>query len=161
MVSSITKANEIIDQQQLQIEALTRKLQSAQQNISMLQHQLDQLLRRIYGRRSERLDPNQLMFDNLVLDAIEQPLPPAQVPADLPLPQEPKAKQDHGAKRQHPGRIPIPEHLERVEIVLDIPEQDKVCPETGKPLNMIGWEVSEKLEYRPGKLIVNVYLVVA
>jgi transposase len=157
MVSSIIKANEIIDQQQLQIEALTRKLQSAQQNISMLQHQLDQLLRRIYGRRSERLDPNQLMFDNLLLDAIEQPLPPAQAPADLPVSQEPKAKQDHGAKRQHPGRIPIPEHLERVEIVLDIPEQDKVCPETGRPLNMIGWEVSEKLEYRPGKLIVNVY----
>jgi predicted RNase H-like nuclease (RuvC/YqgF family) len=44
MVSPIIKANEIIDQQQLQIEALTRKLQAAQQNISMLQHQLDQLL---------------------------------------------------------------------------------------------------------------------
>jgi transposase len=156
MVSSIIKANEIIDQQQLQIEALTRKLQASQQNISMLQHQLDQLLRRIYGRRSERMDPNQLMFDNLVLDTIAQPLP-AQAPAEFSVLQEPKAKRDQSAKRNHPGRIPIPEHLERVEIVLDIPEPDKVCPETGKPLNMIGWEVSEKLEYRPGKLIVNVY----
>jgi transposase len=156
MVSSIIKANEIIDQQQLQIEALTRKLQAAQQNISMLQHQMEQLLRRIYGRRSERLDPNQLMFDNLVLDALEQPAP-SLVAVEPPVAQEPKVKQNQSTKRQHPGRIPIPEHLERVEIVLDIPEQDKVCPETGKPLNMIGWEVSEKLEYRPGKLIVNVY----
>jgi transposase len=73
------------------------------------------------------------------------------------VPQEPKAKKTHTAKREHPGRIPIPEHLERVEIVLDIPEEKKVCQDTGKPLNMIGWEVSEKLEYRPGKLIVNVY----
>jgi transposase len=40
---------------------------------------------------------------------------------------------------------------------LDIPEEEKVCPETGKPLKQIGWEVSEKLEYRPGKLLVNVY----
>jgi transposase len=156
MVSSIIKANEIIDQQQLQIEALIKKLHSAQQNISMLQHQMEQLLRRIYGRRSERLDPNQLMFDNLVLDALEQPAP-SLVAVEPPVAQEPKVKQNQSTKRQHPGRIPIPEHLERVEIVLDIPEQDKVCPETGKPLNMIGWEVSEKLEYRPGKLIVNVY----
>jgi transposase len=156
MVSSIIKANEIIDQQQLQIEALSKKLHSAQKNISMLQHQLEQLLRRVYGRRSERLDPNQLMFDHLVLDAIEQPVP-SPAPVDLPMPQEPKAKKTHTAKREHPGRIPIPEHLERVEIVLDIPEEDKICQDTGKPLNMIGWEVSEKLEYRPGKLIVNVY----
>jgi transposase len=155
MVSSIIKANEIIDQQQLQIEALTKKFHSAQQNISMLQHQMEQLLRRIYGRRSERLDPNQLMFDHLVLDAIEQPAP-SPVPVDLTVVQEPK-KPHHTAKRQHPGRIPIPEHLERVEIFLDIPEEKKVCQDTGKPLNMIGWEVSEKLEYRPGKLIVNVY----
>jgi transposase len=153
MVSSIIKANELLDQQQLQIEALTKKLHSAQQNISMLQHQVEQLLRRIYGRRSERMDPNQLMFDNLLINAIEQPAPSA-VPLDLPL--EPK-KPRHTAKRDHPGRIPIPEHLERVEIVLDIPEQEKVSPETGEPLKRIGWEVSEKLEYRPGKLIVNVY----
>jgi transposase len=59
--------------------------------------------------------------------------------------------------RHHPGRLPIPEHLERVEIVLDIPEEDKICPETGEPLKHIGWEVSEKLEYRPGRLVVNVY----
>jgi transposase len=156
MVSSILKANEIIDQQQLQIEALSKKLHSAQQNISMLQHQLEQLLRRIYGRRSEKLDPNQLMFDNLLLDAIEQPLP-LHAPVDLQPAQESKPKHNQSAKRNHPGRIPIPEHLERVEILLDIPEKDKVCPETGKPLNMIGWEISEKLEYRPGKLIVNVY----
>jgi transposase len=146
----------IADQQQLQIEALTKKLQSAQQNIAMLQHQVEQLLRRIYGRRSERLDPNQLMFDNLVLDAIEQPIPLHPLD-DLPLPEEPRTMHHQRSKRNHPGRIPIPEHLERVEIVLDIPEQDKVCPETGKPLNRIGWEVSEKLEYRPGRLIVNVY----
>ncbi len=41
--------------------------------------------------------------------------------------------------------------------MLDIPEAQKVCPDTGDPLKQIGEEVSEKLEYRPGKLIVNVY----
>jgi transposase len=121
----------------------------------MLQHQVEQLLRRVYGRRSEKLDPNQLMFDQLILEATEQP-----VSESLPepsLPEEPKRKKPWAKKRRHPGRIPIPEHLERVEIVLDIPEEKKVCRRTGKPLKQIGEEVSEKLEYRPGKLIVNVY----
>jgi transposase len=121
----------------------------------MLQHQVNQLLRRVYGRRSEKLDPNQLMFDELLLEAHERPSP-------LPEPSlEPafatERKRLKASKRQHPGRIPIPEHLERVEIVLDIPEEEKICPETGKPLKQIGFEISEKLEYRPGKLLVNVY----
>jgi transposase len=117
MVSSIIKANELLDQQQLQIEALTRKLHSAQQNITMLQHQVEQLLRRIYGRRSERLDPNQLMFESLMLSALEQPVS-SQAPVDLPVSKEPKTKPRQTMGRQHPGRIPIPEHLERVESVL-------------------------------------------
>jgi transposase len=150
------KANEFLDEKELQIEVLTKKLQSAQQNISMLQHQVEQLLRRIYGRGSERLFPNQLMFERLVLKALEQPMS-SQPPVDLPVAQEPKTKPRQTTKRQHPGRIPISEHLERVEMVLDIPEKDKVCPETGKPLKRTGWEVSEKLEYRPGKLIVKVH----
>jgi transposase len=155
MVHSVTKANELIDQQQLQIEALSKKLHSSERKVSMLQHQVEQLLRRVYGRRSEKLDPNQLMFDDLMLEAHKQP-------ASLPEPVlEPvsaaKRKPPKASKRNHPGRIPIPEHLERVEIVLDIPEQERICQETQKPLKQIGWEVSEKLEYRPGKLLVNVY----
>lgn len=33
--------------------------------------------------------------------------------------------------------------------VLDLPEEKKVCPETGKPLVKIGEEVSDKLAYKP------------
>jgi transposase len=154
MTSSLAEANELIGQQQLQIGELTKKLQSAQRNITMLQHQVEQLLRRVYGRRSEKLDPNQLMFDELLREALEQPpsLPEPSLEPSITVRKRPK-----NSRRNHPGRIPIPEHLERVEIVLDIPEEEKICPETGKALKQIGFEVSEKLEYRPGKLLVNVY----
>ena len=82
---------------------------------------------------------------------------PAALLVDLPVPQEAKPKkQNHTQKRQHPGRIPIQEHLERLEIILDIPEEKKVCQNTGNALNMIGWEVLERLKSRSGKLIVNV-----
>ncbi len=157
MIASLTEANEVIEQQHLQIEELTKKLHSSLLNVKLLQHQMDQLLRRVYGRRSEKLDPNQLMFDGLLLESLEEPVLHPEPLADVPPQSVPERKRSLKTKRNHPGRLPIPEHLERVEIILDIPEEEKVCPQTGKPLKQIGWEISEKLEYRPGRLLVNVY----
>ena len=119
---------------------------------------MEQLLKRVYGRSSEKFDPNQLrMFeDKELIEAIEGEQSGSVV--ELPDPVTvAENRKPLTAKRKHPGRIPIPEHLERVEIILDIPEEKKLCPETGKPLKQIGWEISEKLEYRPGRLFVNVY----
>ena len=155
MITSITQANTLIDQQCLHIEELTKKLHSTERQLKMVQHQVEQLLRRVYGRRSEKLDPNQLMFDGLVLEALDQPSPQ---PPELPEKENTETtKKPRATKRCHPGRIPIPEHLEHVEIILDIPEEEKVCPQTGKPLKQIGFEISKKLEYRRGQLVVNVY----
>jgi transposase len=155
MMTSLEEANKLIEQKDLQIQELTKQLLSSQRSLKMLQNQVEQLLGRLYGRRSEKLHPDQLMFDSLLMEGMEQPATATEPLAELPAKEQkrkPKAK-----KRRHPGRVPIPEHLERVEIVLDIPEEQKVCAQTGKPLKQIGCEVSEKLEYRPGKLIVNVY----
>jgi transposase len=152
MVTTLAEAQELIERQALQIEALTQKLQGAELNLSRLQHQVEQLLRRVYGRRSEKMDPNQLLFDSLLLEADQSPASePEPVVVIEPGPVAVRTR------RNHPGRIPIPDHLERVEIVLDLPEEQKVCSQSGRPLKQIGWEISEKLEYRPGKLIVNVY----
>jgi transposase len=150
MVTTLSAAQELIERQALQIEALIQKLQGAEINLSRLQHQVEQLLRRVYGRRSEKLDPNQLLFESILLEAGQ---PPASEPEPVVVTEPGPVR----TRRHHPGRIPIPDHLERVEIVLDLPEEQKVCPQSGRPLKQIGWEISEKLEYRPGQLIVNVY----
>ena len=155
MIVSLQEAHSIIEQKDLQIEELNKKLHSTQLSLKMLQHQVDQLLRRVYGRRSEKLDPRQLLLDPMVMEVLQQP--ETETTAEPPVTSSPEQKKTRKTKRRHPGRIPIPEHLERVEILLDIPEDEKICPETGKPLKKIGLESSEKLEYRPGKLIVNVY----
>jgi transposase len=153
MIPTLSQALEIIAQKDAHIDELTRKLESTQRQLTILQHQMDQMLRRLYGRKSEQLNPNQLMFDSIVLQSLTQNTPQETVPAPPAKPAPVKPRKASG----HHGRIPIPEHLERVEILLDIPEEQKFCPETGEPLKVITIEVSEKLEYRPGKLIVNVY----
>jgi len=156
MTLSIEPHNGIIQKQQAQIDQLVSKLTSAERKISTLQNQIEQLLRRFYGRKSEKIDPRQLAFDSLILESINLNTDSEQPPAPEP-PRAEKKPRLTSSKRRNFGRIPIPEHLERVEILLDIPEDQKVDLETGAPLRHIGDEISEKLEYRLGKLIVNVY----
>jgi len=151
MISTLPQTFELLAQKDAQIRELTAKLESTQRQLTTLQHQMEQMLRRLYGRKSEKIDPNQLMFDSIVLQSLEQTGKDQQ--PETPVEVQTRTR---NVSRHH-GRVPIPEHLERVEILLDIPEEQKICPETGKPLKVINIEVSEKLEYRPGKLIVNVY----
>src|SRR6266511_1752298 len=54
-------------------------------------------------------------------------------------------------KKEHPGRMKLPEHLERREIIIE-PEQN------AEGYKKIGEEVTEELEYEAGKLFVNRYV---
>jgi transposase len=109
-----------------------------------LQHQLEQLLRRLYGRKSEPLDPNQLLlFAREILEAggPEIPLEPAPTAAERP------PVQGHGRK-------PLPASLPRKRIVHDVPPEERPCPDCGRVREPFGEEVREQLEYVPASLVV-------
>jgi transposase len=59
--------------------------------------------------------------------------------------------------RKKGGRKPLPDDIEREEIVLDITEEDKHCG-CGHDLVRIGEEVSEKLTIIPARFIVTRYI---
>ncbi len=51
--------------------------------------------------------------------------------------------------RRHPGRTPLPETLPRVDVRI---EPDRcTCAQCGTPLTPIGEEITEKLDYIPGR----------
>jgi transposase len=58
--------------------------------------------------------------------------------------------------RRKRGRRPIPPTFPRVEVVHDLPEEDKTCP-CGSPLTRIGEDVSEKVDFIPAKIQVVRY----
>ncbi|WP_028322833.1 hypothetical protein [Desulfatiglans anilini] len=67
----------------------------------MLQDQVEKLLRRVYGRRSEKSHPDQFMFESLLMDVSDQPCvrePLVELP-ESSLAREAKAKT---SKRNHP-----------------------------------------------------------
>src|ERR687884_455569 len=117
---------------------------AAQSEIEKLRLLIRQLQRGRFGRRSERLDPDQLQ---LGLEDLEQTAAAAE------------AAQEEAAARNSPPRTPrvrqrnlggLPAHLPRVEVVVDV--EDKSCPCCGGALHVIGEDTSEMLDIVPAPL---------
>jgi transposase len=57
-------------------------------------------------------------------------------------------------RRDEHGRSPLPEHLERREVVHDLTEAEKLCPCCGGPRVCIGEQTAEQLDLEPAKFFV-------
>ncbi len=110
-----------------------------QNEIERLQQIIKQLQRAQFGRRSERLNPDQFA---LALEDLDADL--ASVREKQPIigdAENPKPK---------PKRKPLPDHLEREERLLDV--DSETCSCCGGPLHPIGESVSEMLDWVPAQL---------
>jgi len=106
----------------------------------LLQEEIRLLKAVLFGRKSEKIpskDPGQL------------PLFDMPEPEDAGQAEEVIEVSAHARKK--PGRKPLPEDLPRIEVVHDIPEEEKVC-RCGCRLTRIGEEVSEQLDIIPQKM---------
>jgi transposase len=137
---------------QMIVELLGALRDTRRQN-EELQHRLDLLLRRLYGPRTERFDPNQpLLFPDAFDPATAADSgtpetvvagPPAVEPGTVPA----KPSPAH-------GRRTLPKHLRRVERVYELTEAERCCPECGQTRVAISAERSEQLDYEPATLYI-------
>ena len=136
--------------------ALIRQLLDARaedaQLIAGLQHQLRNLLRRSYGRSSEKLDPNQLALFEKLLAELTHAAAPAPAPESPALPATKLAPTN--GQRGH-GRRQLPPELERRPVVIDLPEEEKPCPCCQALREPMGDEVTEKLDFEPARVFVR------
>jgi transposase len=118
-----------------------------------LQHQLEQLLRQRYGKKSERIDPAQLLL--FVQEILAQTEPePAPTPATALEPTLAPTPTPSASKKNGHGRKPLPASLPRKPIVYDVPLAERACPDCGVERTCIGKEVREQLEYVPASFVV-------
>ena len=133
----VIKQSKELSQLQTENHILVRKAEVLEDELRLLRHKL-------FGRRSERLTAEELqqasLFDEAEWIAEEQKRRPA----------EPTIEVSAYSRRKR-GRKPLPADLPREEVLLDIPEEEKICT-CGKPLVRIGEETSEKLEIIPQQI---------
>ncbi len=117
--------------------------------IEKLRSQVEWLTRQMFGRKSEKADPNQMWLDALTIQAVEGNPPAAPAPAAV------TEVAAHARKAAPHGRGELPETLERVVEVVDLPEAEKTLPD-GTPRPLIGHEDAERVAYEPPKIYVKV-----
>jgi transposase len=116
------------------------ELGQAQAEIERLKLIIRRFQRAQFGRRSERIDGDQLALGLEDLDAdiarLQAPLPRA-------------SAHDVGSQPMS-RRQGLPEHLPREDVAIDI--DGRVCPCCGNALHVIGETVSETLDFVPARL---------
>ncbi|MAS96478.1 MAG: transposase [Hirschia sp.] len=104
--------------------------------IETLKARLDKQLRNRFGSSSEGLEQLQLMLEDLeTTRSLETPEPSEPAPA-----------------KDKPVRKPLPDCLPRHDQVLD---PGVACDSCGGKLKRVGEDVTEELEYVPGRFVVN------
>jgi len=134
---------------QNQIVDLTIEVDNRDKKIMYLEEQLSWFKRQIFGKRSERIVSN-LNDQQLMLEGFE----------NLQAPEKEEKKEIPAHTRKKPNRkgqdaITLSPDLPVHTTIIDIPEEDKFCKETGKPLVQIGQEVSHKLAHEPGSYYIK------
>jgi len=123
---------------------------SLKEEHSHLQEKYKSLQRMLYGKKSEKLTPEDeyqmRLFNEAEEGSGEENAPERHT-------EETTEVRSHSRKKR--GRKPLPAHIDREEIIHDLTEEEKACPCCGKERPVIGEVVSEELDIIPPKMIVN------
>jgi transposase len=123
---------------------LLATLRQERQDKDQLRQRLDLLLRRLYGPRAERYNPDQgLLFDELL---------PEQSSVAEAAPEPPSPAKTSGRARPHGRRI-LPANLPRRPVHHELDAAARLC-RCGQTRIDIGADVSEQLDYQPASLFV-------
>ncbi len=145
------------------LDTLLKLYRNQVQNGKLQQETIQSLLDRIYGRKSEKskYHPEQLLLiPELLVEAEGGDDQSDIVTAEHAEPEESLESPEKGKKRKggH-GRSKLPQHIER-RVVERIDMDDPNCETCGEERPVIRIETSERLNYIPPKVIVDVTEVV-
>jgi transposase len=132
---------QILKQMILELLATLKREQHDKQE---LRDRLDLLVRRLYGPKSERFNPDQLLLFDEPAES-QNPAPP-----DAAAQPETVAPKRRG---QPHGRKPLPKDLPRKPVHHELSESERICV-CGQVRVDIGSDVSEQLDWQPASFFV-------
>src|SRR5246127_2850537 len=130
---------------QSELKAAELSVQLKTLEIEKLKFQLAKLRRMQFGRSSERIT-RQIEQLELRLEELETGEAEADAKAEADVPAAPIRE------RTRPKRKPLPDHLPRQDVVHQPAGDDAcTCPDCGKGMAKLGEDVTEVLDYVPGR----------
>ncbi len=124
------------------VSSLASEVKSQALLIEKLRHQLAGMRQHRFGSRSEALDQLALTLEDEEIAASAQE----------PAPGDADTDQTATLPKGKPKRKPLPGHLPRNETTLS---PGDACGDCGGALKTLGEDVTEELEYVPGRFVVN------
>jgi transposase len=131
------------------LEQYNKEISSLKEEIAFLKEQIEWFKKQVFGQKADKFvdlkNEQQLQFEGF--DKL------------VPVPSEEKQSiEAHERKKRKPNgqdKITLPADLPVEHQFIDIPEEAKICPNTGKTLVKIGEEVSSKLAHKPGSYYIK------
>jgi len=128
------------------VDRLSTENADLKQQLALIQEQYSRVLSLLYGRKSEKRPAPE-----------SSPLQPSLFGADASAPEVPAThikssiSSDTRRKNRKRGRRPLSDKLPRVEVVIDVPDTDRVCA-CGRECDEIGREATERLDIIPAQI---------
>ena len=144
MQTPVTDYKTLYEESQIEHEDLRLKYH-------MLQAQLRQMKQLIYGSKNERYIPENNNPSQLNLGIQVEPARGHKVLSSRKIEYTRTTSTTAETKTNHPGRMKLPPHLERRDIIIELPGDTQ-------GLKWMDDEITEELDYVPGKFIVNRYI---
>lgn len=135
----IAARDAMIAQQDQELTRKDNELRHHALMIEKLKARLDKQLRDRFGSSAEGIEQLQLMLEDLEITRSAEASA-----ADLPA-----------ESKDKPVRKPLPDHLPRREQVIEVGD---ACSDCGGRLKRVGEDVTEELEYIPGRFVLNRYV---
>lgn len=130
------------------LEQYKNEITKLQGEIDYLKEQLEWFKKQLFGQRSEKFIVES-SSQQMLLEGFENLPPPKEEKQKIP-PHE-RNKQTREGK----DKISVPENIPVEQLVIDLPEEEKIDKLTGKALVKIGEEVTCKLAYKPGSYFIK------
>ena len=127
------------------------RYEQSQLEILQLKQQLQQLQKMIFGSRHERFIPTDINTAQLSLDIEAESIATSSVTQAKKISYVRSTVAIEQKPVEHPGRMKLPEHLRREEIIIEPAADIRDCKKMGE-------EITEVLEYEPGELYVKKYI---
>jgi len=121
-------------------EQLVARNEQLESKVILLQEQLNLALAKRYAASSEKISPDQVCL----FDEPEVEIPAADDTDDVIV------VPAHTRKKR--GRKPLPDNLPRIDVIHELPEDERHCPHDGQLLAEIDAVISEQLDIIPAKI---------